>query len=446
MYDEFGSIFLLILVSRARLGLSKSDLGIRKRYGFLAEYLDNGDSENGLGNLSDERRTHLGNWINALYLAECLSDELFTNCSPHDFYILIPALLRQSITAYQQGKLTQESLKTGLECWCTFIPTLRTTLTDIALVLREPFLLPSLASALNWISNNLCEDPGSSAVVLEAIVKQPGGPESQAIHQTILAMSAPRLEKQIKSVQSQEDKFDAVTRILNQCPEFSFSLEQAVSTDHSRLLEELRHAIVTLITAAGTLDTEEPSKSQNIPSMANRAVDARGVEATLRALIEVLLQLSDSHDFLFALDTVSTIVCIVGQGLRDALRLQHNNLGPLLQKGDTLSAEAVVRLHRQVETYAGLLTVQDMGLDAFTFAQQLTNIDTADPNLDGSAAMVGVMSLPQDLGPADSIDQVLDEVAAMGNLDSNDADMSFDALYGLQSTDMDLNDLDLDMF
>jgi len=48
-------------------------------------------------------------------------DELFTNCSPHDFYILIPTLLRQSIMAYQQGKLTQESLKVGLDCRCTFL-------------------------------------------------------------------------------------------------------------------------------------------------------------------------------------------------------------------------------------------------------------------------------------------------------------------------------------
>lgn len=101
---------------KARLGLSESDLGIRKKDGFLSEFFNNADADIDLENLSEERRTHLGNWINALYLAEGLSDELFTNCSPHDFYILIPTLLRQSITAYQQDKLTQESLKAGLDC------------------------------------------------------------------------------------------------------------------------------------------------------------------------------------------------------------------------------------------------------------------------------------------------------------------------------------------
>ncbi|KAK5256484.1 mediator complex subunit, partial [Exophiala xenobiotica] len=88
----------------------------------------------------------------------------------------------------------------------------------------------------------------------------------------------------------------------------------------------------------------------------------------------------------------------------------------------------------------------EMHLNAFTFAQQLSNIDTADPNLDGVPASAGVMDMQGDQEQADGIDQVLDEVAAMGNLDANDADMNFDALYGLQGSDMDLNDLDLDMF
>lgn len=116
-------MFLLILVTRARLGLTSSteQLGIRKKHGFLSEYFKNETSEVSLGDLSEERKSHLGNWINALYLAEGLSDELFTNCSPHDFYPLIPTLLRQSVTANQQGKLSNESLKAGLDCKCSLI-------------------------------------------------------------------------------------------------------------------------------------------------------------------------------------------------------------------------------------------------------------------------------------------------------------------------------------
>lgn len=116
MYDEFGSVFLLILVCRNRLALSRSDLGVRKKDGFLARYLDQEGNENNLDDLSEDSRKYLGDWINALYIAEALGDELTTSCSAHDFYLLVPTLLRQSMTAYQRGKLSQEPLKAGLEC------------------------------------------------------------------------------------------------------------------------------------------------------------------------------------------------------------------------------------------------------------------------------------------------------------------------------------------
>lgn len=185
------------------------------------------------------------------------------------------------------------------------------------------------------------------------------------------------------------------------------------------------------------------------------ALRCHGPDATLRSLIDVLLQLSNSHNFLFALDLISTIICIAQPKLRDALRICYSMLSTLLRKGDALSAEAVVRLYRQVETYTNILTVQDMNLDQFAFAHQLTNIDTANANLDAVVTGQGDgMDMQQDQGQeADGIDQVLGEAAALGNLDdsmgTNDVDLSFDALYGPQSADMnleDLNDLDLDMF
>ncbi|KAK5059644.1 mediator complex subunit [Exophiala sideris] len=426
VYDEFGAVFLLVLVTKARLQLPQSELGIRKRDGFLSEYMNNGDSEKELGSLSEVRMAHLGNWINALYLAEGLSDELFTNCSPHDFYILIPTLLRQSMTAYQQDKLTQDSLKAGLD------------------YLLEPFLLPSLASALSWIANILHDESSAAAVILDVIMKPPGNPESRDIHRTILAMCGSELQKSVDSAQPQLDQLNGTQAILKQCPVFSFSPDQGV--DPSQIAAVLQEGVVAMITSAGASVVQEQSTTSDICSMVNCAIDSLGLQGTLRVLLAVLLQMSDSPDFLFALDTVSTIVCTVPRGLRETLRLLYTNLGTLLKKGDTLSAEAVVRLHRQVEAFANLLTVQEMGLDAFAFAQQLTNIDTADPNLDGATAVSGAMDLQGNQEPADGIDQVLDEVAAMGNLDSNDADMNFDALYGLQNTDMDLNDLDLDMF
>jgi mediator of RNA polymerase II transcription subunit 5 len=93
-----------------------ADMGIQKKDGFLAEYFKQDNQQQVLVNLSDARQRHLGEWISALYMAEGLSDELFTKCSPHDFYILVPTLMRQYTAAYQQSKLSADSLKAGLEC------------------------------------------------------------------------------------------------------------------------------------------------------------------------------------------------------------------------------------------------------------------------------------------------------------------------------------------
>ncbi|KAL2421279.1 Mediator of RNA polymerase II transcription subunit 5 [Exophiala dermatitidis] len=408
VYDEFGAVFLLVLVTKTRLRLSNANVGVRKKDGFLARYFDRENLEESLEKLPEATTSHLGNWVNALYLAEGLSDELFTSCSPHDFYLLIPTLLRQSIVAYQQGKLTQESLKAGLD------------------YLLEPFLLPSLIPALDWVGNLVKEDQMSAEIVLQALLKSPSGSESRDIHQTILGVCAPELEMNIRA--SQSDKFGFALKVVEQLPESSFSVAKLQDGP----VDEVQPHIVALIM--------QQSSTVGIPAMVRRLIEIQGAELALKSLLGVLLQLSGSPDFLLCLDVIATLVSVVHNGLREALRLQSGTLGTLLKKGDTLSAEAVVRLHRLVEAYTNFLTPHDMGLDSFDF----TNIDTTNPNLDENAPTSG--DVEKEPSQADGIDQVLDEVAAMGNMDSNDADMNFDALYGLQGGDMDLNDLDLDMF
>lgn len=282
--------------------------------------------------------------------------------------------------------------------------------------------------------------------MLEVLVKSPGSTDSLEIHQTILGICAPQIETSIRTFHP--DKFESVLKLLDRCPESSFTIPMAQDArlQDNELLDRMQSYLVTLITSHSVDDSAKQSPNPTVPAMVRRAIEARGVEATLRALIGVLLQLSDSNDFLFSLDAVATVVTVAGSELRDVLRLQYGDLATLLRKGDTLSAEAVVRLWRLVEAFTNILAIHDIPLDSFAFTQQLTNIDTTNPNLDGGATASGGMDSHDEATQADGIDQVLDEVAAMGNMDPNDADMNFDALYGLQSTDMDLNDLDLDMF
>ena len=114
LYDEFGGIFLLILASKRRLSLSISDIGIDN--GFIARYLDQEGCPRAASDLSEESQKHLADWINALYVAEALTDELTSSCSPQEFYLLVPTLLQQSVNAQRKGRLANEALKAGLEC------------------------------------------------------------------------------------------------------------------------------------------------------------------------------------------------------------------------------------------------------------------------------------------------------------------------------------------
>jgi mediator of RNA polymerase II transcription subunit 5 len=112
VYEEFGSILLLIICCKRRLFLSISQMGMQE--GFVARYFDQEGVEASL--LSEESNKHLGDWIGAFYIAEGLSDEVTTSCSPQEFYMLVPSLLNQSMLGYKRGKLTLDMLKGGLEC------------------------------------------------------------------------------------------------------------------------------------------------------------------------------------------------------------------------------------------------------------------------------------------------------------------------------------------
>jgi len=264
-------------------------------------------------------------------------------------------------------------------------------------------------------------------------------------------MSAPHLRTQLQSVNSQSNQLSSLLETLNKCEDFSFSLDENFSPPSAGLVSALQQALISQLTSATNIGMEGHPASQYSPSFIRYAIKARGPESVLRSLIGVLLQFTGSHEFLLALDMVSTIVCMAGHQLSDALRLQYSRLGVLLKRNETLYAEAVVHLHRQVESYTNVLTApaQDLGLDQFAFAQQLSNIDTANANLEAGVSGQGNLDMQPDQEPADEIDQVLGQAAAMGSLDQSDGGMGLDDLYGLHTDNMGLeglDDLDLDMF
>ena len=116
VYDEFGSILLLVMTFKYRLSLSIIELGLGNPLSFIRRLCEQDCNDEDLSALDETTQNHLGEWIHALFSAEVLRDELTSSCSPHEFYRLVPTLLNQSVMACESGKLSLETLKSGLDC------------------------------------------------------------------------------------------------------------------------------------------------------------------------------------------------------------------------------------------------------------------------------------------------------------------------------------------
>ena len=115
MYDEFSSIFLLVLVIRYHFDLDTSDLGIFQN-SFLLKYLDMGRVARDFKLLPESEAKQLNDWIQNLYGTEGISDELMSTCGPKDFHLLVATLFETSLMACAMDKIGLDTLKEGFEC------------------------------------------------------------------------------------------------------------------------------------------------------------------------------------------------------------------------------------------------------------------------------------------------------------------------------------------
>lgn len=116
VYDEFGSILLLVLAFTYRYGLRAQDLGLGGSNSFVLQILGSGSCSQKLDSLTDKQNKNLGGWITALFIAEGISEETMSACSPQEFYLLVATLFSQSLGACEAGKLEFDTLKGGAEC------------------------------------------------------------------------------------------------------------------------------------------------------------------------------------------------------------------------------------------------------------------------------------------------------------------------------------------
>lgn len=116
VYDEFGSVLLLVLAFKHRYDLRPYDLGISSSNSFVFKLLNCKSYSQKLEDLNDRQNKNLGAWIGALFIAEGISEETMSACSPQEFYLLVTTLFSQSLSACEAGKLEFDTLKGGFEC------------------------------------------------------------------------------------------------------------------------------------------------------------------------------------------------------------------------------------------------------------------------------------------------------------------------------------------
>lgn len=298
--------------------------------------------------------------------------------------------------------------------------------------LLESFLLPSLMSALSWITNIVHQSADIVPTILQVLTKQPGSVESREIHSTILAMSASKIQasfgtQSLKSLDLDLKAFDSIDS-------FSFDDQEEIDRTTFVGLSIFQQMVINQVTSLPNIGLSGQTISEAIYTLLQTTLYIRGPHVTLRCLIGVLLHFVGNPEFFYALDLISTLICLSDSKLRNQLRLQYNRLGPLLKKNETMYAEACVHLFRKQELYNTLL--------AASFATQLTNIDTTSANLDPAASLPDV-NMEASQTQVDSIDQVLDEVAVLGDMDENDAINVDDFLFPDDNFG-NLEDLNLD--
>lgn len=115
VYDEFASVFLLVLAFAYRYGFSHMDLGITK-VSFVARYLAQNHNACIESQLTEEQSRHLGSWIKGLFDPDGLTEEVYASCRPQQFYMLAPTIFSQTVLACSVGVLGIDVIKNGLEC------------------------------------------------------------------------------------------------------------------------------------------------------------------------------------------------------------------------------------------------------------------------------------------------------------------------------------------
>ncbi|KAL9604923.1 MAG: hypothetical protein Q9219_000111 [cf. Caloplaca sp. 3 TL-2023] len=380
VYDEFGSVLLLVSTIRHRFDLNLADLGIVNPKSFTAQYFRSACGSRAIETLTGHENDLLGGWIRGLFETEGIDDELMSMCKPAEFHLLVATLLDQSVKACQAKVLTLDILNGGFG------------------YLLEPFLLPSLTAGLTYFAHTLwatSPSPPSNKNSLDTflpalttLLKPPSSmsPDTQALYTAVLTMVAEPLDKALTHAQRSQQKprpdipplldvLKGYTRHRHTANAYA-EVEQWAQTPRGGLLSALAgsvHALVVWCLASSSSSTSStagnPTPSSSPPNYTHRLLRTctalLGATPVLRALLdELVAQTSEdsgnqnhgdiAFDVVVSMLVAPTAVPASSSrlGLRECLRMEFAGVEELAKK-DAERGRVLVRLWRRVETLVG---------------------------------------------------------------------------------------------
>ena len=373
VYEEFGSVLLLLLSFVHRYSLTTVDLGIRSSSSFVTKVLDQGHLSRAMEALTEQEQNNLDGWIRGLFDNESggLGDELMSSCPPQDFHLLVPTLFHHIVLACSTNNLPEESLKGGLELFV------------------EPFLLPSLIPAITWLSSHLWESRGDANAVLQilsALITNPASIsnniEASQMLNSIINIIAKNLEHSLRWLQRAEPQRQDVEP-LSKALRSNLGWERRGASEHMELESWTSTAgggltVAVRNTISGLVQWGmNPGVNISPANYTHRQIlvglKLLGAKRLLSTIIDEVKAQDEAGNGSIVLDIATALVCspdimswdptsgmhILGDGtsitplqrrmtLREALKVEAEN-APKLHKTDAVLAETAIRLHRRVE-------------------------------------------------------------------------------------------------
>lgn len=440
VYDEYGSILLLVLAYAYRYSVSGAHLGTQGSDSVVAKIINRAHVARSMGDLSEQEKNHVDGWLKGLFDDRTggLGDDLMSSCTPGQYYQLIATIFQNIVVGLTHGYVNEQTLTVGFE------------------YLAETFLMPSLAPAMLFLAEYLWVDQKeqkSIIKVLQLAMKPSSAQEASIMLGTVKNLIAQPLANALRAYQREDPRNQEIEPLIESLKE-----NQPLSrrTGNADTVEMGQWATTTAMGLSGAIRQTiqclvqwslQPGLGSSPPEYTHRQLVAGlkiiGAQRLLHLIAEEVRFQTEAGNANAVYDLATGLICapdvtmeqpplmMDASGamppvtprpvtLRDALKTAADSW-KATQKKDPAMAEIVVRLHRRVEAQMILPVVE---------AQAMLHDALAMPAGDALAAVAaaGVVDDPM-VVDASALDASALDLGLDGGLDAADSD-----LFGLDTT------------